>query len=667
MIDLTEDSDGESVHEIQFVSSTEPAIKQEPIEERGEIIIADATVDDTETTRVEPGVEQIDSASVEADPEPACTTSVEFNDNGAESDVNQTSIEHPESTSGQLEHEEMDTGPVKVKDDPPDNTHVQVMDDQTIGTPAHLQDEPSDTVSTTEVAEIVPAQSVRRQMSVGSNGSGEGEPSVATNAQLDDVRIEYTNELQDHTLFVPETDEPDNAILAQPGSKLQDDTLFVPEADEVHNVIQTQPESEHAEVNLVDLLHDASTEHLEEQNEGLPLGEQDPFNTNNVDDSNDFEPLPDFDPAPDMDMDLDGIDALQKYNENKADLDEDDVLDDLPYGAGALAEDFAGNGYRTTEASPEPLGTVIDDNGDVMDWTSLMEEDAAAGNELAATAFAKRKQEYETKKEHDINTQEDDIRFAGEENEEQRRIRDLERSQMEVEEPPQRPALPPGCEDDELLFVPERPAMPESRTKKRAAPKPKNRLSKQDIGDAISAGIQAGFGAGRPPKRKALAPSEDRPPKKGRGANKGGGIKKPAPKRGRKKGPNMSNIASLGQTNIVAAAQANADRPDMPTFTATNKAKALQQLIASIPSSEGSNAGTADRTAILEATKKFKGRGAMRADGHGGWLLKGMESSLYNHQLLGAAFLRERETGVSMPKGGMVCDEMGFGKTIQMM
>ena len=44
-----------------------------------------------------------------------------------------------------------------------------------------------------------------------------------------------------------------------------------------------------------------------------------------------------------------------------------------------------------------------------------------------------------------------------------------------------------------------------------------------------------------------------------------------------------------------------------------------------------------------------------------------MESSLYGHQLLGAAFLRDRENGSEKPLGGMVCDEMGFGKTIMML
>jgi SNF2 family DNA or RNA helicase len=104
----------------------------------------------------------------------------------------------------------------------------------------------------------------------------------------------------------------------------------------------------------------------------------------------------------------------------------------------------------------------------------------------------------------------------------------------------------------------------------------------------------------------------------------------------------------------------------MPTFTSQNKSQALKELIASIPLADrGSH--SSDKNAIMEATKKFNGHGSVRSDGQGGWKLRGMESSLFHHQLLGTAFLRDRENSDSKPKGGLVCDEMGFGKTIQMM
>ncbi|KAJ9613159.1 hypothetical protein H2200_003100 [Cladophialophora chaetospira] len=617
IIDLTDDSDDISVCEIQPSSSANIVIKQEPGEEKTKVIDVEAAPVEIDSTSVEPSIEQMDTTSVEVAPELHPSTVAEPSVEQVDADAGHAAIEHTGPESVQVDNEQADTASVV-------NHEVQ-----TETTPMHIPNEPSDTAATVVTEKDPDTMSPKHY-----NDQAE------TSEHSGDNHID--DELQDDALFVPETNEDDSNTNLGPA------------------------EVEQIDVNFVGTIQGSPDEHIEGQNDTTSVGDQDPFNINDANDTIEdmnFEPLPELGPFPNMDIDLDGFDALRQYNENTADLGEDGVLDDVPNGTHDAGEDFVSNGYRTRDTSPEPLGTVVDDNGDVMDWNTLLEEDAAATHEITAAAFAKRKKEYERKKEKGTNNQEDDIRFAAEQAEELRRIRDLERSQMEVEEPAERPGLPPGYEEEELLFVPEVPARPQP--KKKAAPKPRNRLSKKDVDEAISAGISAGFGESRKPKRKARASSEDRQPRKRRETKKGGGVKKPANKRGRKQGPNMSNIASLGQTNIVAAAQANALRPDMPTFTSTTKAKALQELIASIPSSERASVRS-DRTAIMEATKKFKGRGAVRADGHGGWILKGMESSLYNHQLLGAAFLRERETGDSKPKGGLVCDEMGFGKTIQM-
>ncbi|OCT44627.1 DNA repair helicase rad5,16 [Cladophialophora carrionii] len=390
-----------------------------------------------------------------------------------------------------------------------------------------------------------------------------------------------------------------------------------------------------------------------EQGDGVHINK--PHLNSNVTESHgdvEFEPLPIFDPSPSAEIDMNGFDALIRYNQNKADLAKDSEIQ------AAMALDSTTGAYidiaspeNTTDSiageHAEPLGDLIDDNGDIFDWNTTLHKDTVAANQLATTAFEKCKREYETKKAEGTNTQEDDIRFNTEESAEHRRLRDIERSQIVVED-----SLPPNYQEEDSLFIPEDPQPLGPPQKKRAAPKTRNRLSKKDVDDAISAGIHAGFGEGRKPKRKARALSEDRQPRKRNLRDKASGIKPPARKQGRQRRPNMSNIA-------------NAFLPDMPTFTATNKVKALQELIASIPSADRGLA-TNDRAAIIEATVKFRGRGAVRSDGHGGWVLKGMASSLYHHQLLGAAFLRERENGESKPKGGMVCDEMGFGKTIQM-
>lgn len=48
-----------------------------------------------------------------------------------------------------------------------------------------------------------------------------------------------------------------------------------------------------------------------------------------------------------------------------------------------------------------------------------------------------------------------------------------------------------------------------------------------------------------------------------------------------------------------------------------------------------------------------------------GWSVKGMESILKSHQLLGSAFMVQRENGTETPRGGILADVMGMGKTVQ--
>ncbi|KAK4939054.1 hypothetical protein LTR10_020628 [Elasticomyces elasticus] len=362
------------------------------------------------------------------------------------------------------------------------------------------------------------------------------------------------------------------------------------------------------------------------------------------------------DPPGLSDIDMNAFDALRLYNENN-DGFEEPAPDE---------EDIQPDELEVIDQTQH----VVED-GELLDWNAAIDGDSVVAdqeNELKKAAFARLRTEFERQQAEGSVTQADEIRFATAESAEQARLRDFERSRVVVEELEETPVttndLPSGYEEQDSLFIPETPALPEKQTKKRAGPKPKNRINAQELREAMSAGIDAGYASGRKGKRKAPATNEDDQPRKRRQTK--AGAAKPGPKGPRgKKAPNLSNIRSLGSTNVIGAAQANESRPDMPTFTSKDKAKALKELIASIPSAEqGSHDG--ERKAILEATKKFSGRGSVRSDGRGGWKLKGMESSLYHHQLLGAAFLRDRERSESKPHGGMVCDEMGFGKTIQM-
>ncbi|KAJ9398447.1 hypothetical protein DTO282F9_4538 [Paecilomyces variotii] len=132
-------------------------------------------------------------------------------------------------------------------------------------------------------------------------------------------------------------------------------------------------------------------------------------------------------------------------------------------------------------------------------------------------------------------------------------------------------------------------------------------------------------------------------------------------KRGSK--ANDVDFGSLFQTDIIADAHENSRLP-VHTFTKKNKDDALAELIASIPTADREDA-VPDKRLVREATRKFT-RPA-KSDGDGGWRIKGMATSLYSYQVLGAAFMRDRENGPKRPHGGFLCDVMGFGKTIQML
>lgn len=88
-------------------------------------------------------------------------------------------------------------------------------------------------------------------------------------------------------------------------------------------------------------------------------------------------------------------------------------------------------------------------------------------------------------------------------------------------------------------------------------------------------------------------------------------------------------------TDIISSSKANAALPEIPTFKAMDKSKALTELIASIPalSPDDQAAAKSDRQRILEATRKFDHKPS--SDGKGLWKVKGLKTSLLHHQVRG--------------------------------
>ncbi|KAH8900083.1 hypothetical protein GQ53DRAFT_595648, partial [Thozetella sp. PMI_491] len=101
-----------------------------------------------------------------------------------------------------------------------------------------------------------------------------------------------------------------------------------------------------------------------------------------------------------------------------------------------------------------------------------------------------------------------------------------------------------------------------------------------------------------------------------------------------------------------------------------NRAEQMRQLVQNIaqnPGADKRHAAKYDRKLLLEATKSFGLRKCRYVKLNGRWMLPGMESSLYNHQLVGVRWMLGQEFSPEGPFGGIQADQMGLGKTLQML
>lgn len=127
----------------------------------------------------------------------------------------------------------------------------------------------------------------------------------------------------------------------------------------------------------------------------------------------------------------------------------------------------------------------------------------------------------------------------------------------------------------------------------------------------------------------------------------------------------MLNLASLTNSNVFKDTENREDAADQPTFTSGNKVKALKELVASLPQ-EYQSKDHSDDKCLMQATREFNGHKSCCSDQKGGWIVKGMKSSLTHYQVLGSAFMRKRENCGQEPRGGLCADAMGLGKTVMM-
>lgn len=171
---------------------------------------------------------------------------------------------------------------------------------------------------------------------------------------------------------------------------------------------------------------------------------------------------------------------------------------------------------------------------------------------------------------------------------------------------------------------------------------------------------------GRPPPSKKANKSKTARPSRAKAAGKSTArTSRKTAKEKRELERATKQATSLFNANVFEQ-QAGMAGADQPTFRTRKKADALKELIASVPTQERNNVRN-DMNTLLQASKEFDGQAACKLASHGNWMVRGMKTTLKGYQVLGSAFMRRRENDTQEPRGGLMADQMGLGKTLMML
>jgi SNF2 family DNA or RNA helicase len=335
-------------------------------------------------------------------------------------------------------------------------------------------------------------------------------------------------------------------------------------------------------------------------------------------------------------------------------------------GAQETAQRFRNDSQQAKRSRPSPR-TPAEPASD-----GIFVTDSRPGTPDAAEVFAALKRDFVSKLQHGTLSMEEDIQFQ--------RAKELETARVSKQDSDM--AYDMSHEDDEedddmeesfdlarLSGLMEDPSDDQTVPKKRGVkrktpttskpPKKRGKAAKDvEVDTEVlleNARLKAkgkSKGKGKAPASKAAGPS-----KRGRKA-------RPAE-------PDLLNLSSMRNNDVFEDTAQNQDLPNQPSFAPTfepktKKAKALKDLIASVPE-EYRPIAKADKKYLDDATKDFTGKGAVKPAPDGNWSVKGLKVTLKHYQVLGVAFMRKRENSTQAPKGGLLADTMGLGKTIMML
>jgi hypothetical protein len=364
---------------------------------------------------------------------------------------------------------------------------------------------------------------------------------------------------------------------------------------------------------------------------------------------------------------------LQSTSENSPEGDRD----------GLDGGDFTGSSKRArTDAPQTPEKDIMSEN-----FLELDDE-----GHVAALAFRKATRAYRSREKGGSGSLHGDIEWQ--------KLVDKERSRRNrvVQDRAAAAAAAEQEVDDDPLFEPmdvedreeqevaddksarERPAAGPSR-KGGAKPGPVIRKNSKVYRHSLKVAVES-F---QPPKaRKNAKPKADKPSSgkgNGRGKKKKDSTTAPSGKNtkgtkqknqlviAKKQKPVMSNVGSLLTGNIFQDARHLNEGEETNPLQLTHRRRdeALTALVASLSTEERSLASV-DKKELDKAAQKFSGHGSVYpCTKTGEWKMKGFKSTLKHFQMLGTAWMRERECDGREPRGGLGADQMGLGKTVMML
>lgn len=166
---------------------------------------------------------------------------------------------------------------------------------------------------------------------------------------------------------------------------------------------------------------------------------------------------------------------------------------------------------------------------------------------------------------------------------------------------------------------------------------------------------------------RTKAPTTRKPPKKKGVKGKGGGKKIAMTN-------NAATVSDLTSSSLFSELARLSDVPELPDIgrdALRNNTEGQELLFAALPPGANREAAANDARMLNRACNIF-GPGIITNAGSGEFAVKGMASTLRPHQVLGTAFMIQREKeaqgrakkGQEQPCGGILADQMGLGKTV---